>query len=229
MTIKINKQLILEAFNIKQGVSNILNFLKIDSNKLMNFIKNTDIKNKKIITESSTFAKPSKRIEGKVLPIDTCYTAAMKMIGREDILKSTESNLDVFLDKYIRAQDRKPLVKIDNKNITKLKRGHVLLLSFDQTTGPGFEIKMLNKFGKNGLESDDGWFRGNNGHMGIVVNTNPIMVLHNTYRLFDHGHTSGLGTRLELVVENMEKRIKRDIGENKTNYVLDINIINKIK
>jgi len=228
MIYKINKQIILE--------SSILDKLKsfwamINPIKLDKFIKNSkdlSSKDKKLIEESSS-KKPkkenigaaSKRIKGETTMMDSCYTSIMKLIGREDLLKSTQSSGSIFLNEYEKIT--KP-IKLTSSNAKQLKKGHIILFWYEPNPGKRNGFLFNNKFDENGLSNNGNWVESA-AHFGIVIDPKKYLILHNSvYHYENNGDIGGIGSHLALQIQP-----KKDIFKGNRGFVLDMKVIDKMK
>lgn len=218
MILKVNKELILESV-FSDTLDKIKGWLGIPVNKLDKFIKEY-FKNdsKKILNESQTF-KASKRIEGTVNMTDTCYTAVMKLIGKENLLKKTHYSGGKFLELY--AKIAKP-IPITKANVNKLKKGVVILDKYKPNDA--FSIKLNDHYDENGISNKNGWVKGI-AHFMIVIDPKKYLVLHSTSKLKQGRLSVGMGSNLELVIQEYKPLFKNLDG---TNYALDMNVINKM-
>jgi len=216
MKLKVNKQLILESVFQKA-----IDWVKgISTNKLDNFIKEYFSSNsKKILNEAQVF-KPSKRIEGTTNMNDSCYTAIMKLIGREDLLKSTLGSGGKFMERYEKIA--KP-IKLTKQNAHKLKKGNIILPRYEPETG--FKIKLNDHYDTNGVSNKNGWTKSV-AHFVIVIDPKKYLILHNSVKSKVGNIPGGIGQRLELLIEAKPKLFNDPAS---TSVVLDMNVIDKMK
>jgi len=196
---KINK-LIEES--IQKYVKKILHDISILPNKYLTIIKQKyNIKIKEEIQESISTAKV---IEGEISPLDTCYTAVMKLIGLSSKIKKYPIMAN-FIHAYIQKYSK--LLELDFKNIDDLKPGTIIFL--EAKTQSSYSVnRTYDSFGI-GQKKETSV-----GHLMIFIGKkdNNYLFLNNTL-IGDDRKNHVIGSGLELKINRWtSKNLKKISG-----------------
>ncbi len=171
------------------------------SNQIANFLKDIGVIPKKILDgikkqfrsgplEESQ--NPAPKIGGTTNAKDTCYTAVMKLINKNNLIKKYDT-LDEFIEAYRKKNNKK--VTLNQNNIKELKPGTILIHEYIEP-----DIATVNRsYGKFGISQQD---EKAAGHIEIYLGTDPNKnnkhVILGNESIYDDRYVTGSGLELTL-------------------------------
>jgi len=207
---------------------NKVNFIKpINTMKLDMFLKSKKFKDNgtsstKTLKNKVEKTKTAKNIQGHVNLSDTCFTAAMKLINQEKIIKKFDASSYKFLRWYLK-EFKEDLVFIETiDDLKSLKKGHVIVAYNEKTL---FDFHKMNDTfdGTKGIHNTGGEV-GYGGHFEIIIENNypkEIFCLHNSYKSNEPGIP---GTQLELMITNDINLFKKIVSQKSKAKMLLIDV-----
>jgi len=215
-------------------ITKVKNALGINPSKLAKYEKEAKkLKEKSKELNESTEVKNKKQHEQnlkKIKNIDSCYTAVMKLAGKDKIIDLTKGSLGLFIRKYYDYFGEP--IKITKQNVKYLKKGHIITVTtnlpndknYKKVTG---EYNIATKFDeKHGLMRT-GYrqpYISTEAHMMIVLDPKDKIILHNTTTF--SGKTNPSGSKLALQVEKITPVF--DDPEKLKIYLYDLKLIDKL-
>jgi len=191
-------------------------FNKENRSKIKDIFESTKVK------EDESFA-PSKRIEGRINMTDTCFTAVMRLIGKKNLLDKYDFSGSKFLDGY--AEIKAP-IRLTNKNISKVKKGTIIIFNYEPDPNKRNRFKMNNMYKKGHLYNNNK-FTASSAHFCIVIDPEEYLIMHNSTRgRVKNGEPIGMGSHLELIIQEFPEIFKEP--ESRVLHALDMNVINKM-
>ena len=167
---------------------------------------------------------PAPKISGKTNSRDTCYTAVMKLIGQERLIKKYDSSYD-FIQAY---HDKNPtILKLHDVKIKNVKPGTI----FFYPGGPEDSFSTVNRgYGKYGIEQQT---EGSSGHFEIYLGVDETkgnskyVTLGNQFADDDRAM---IGSHLELTLSYETEKEMNQKSNHETQYteILDYNTIKKM-
>ncbi len=200
-------------------ITNLLKSIGVLPKKILDKIK------KKYRTyhleESQT---PAPKIEGTTTLRDTCYTAMLKLIGNEKLIKKYET-LDDFIEAY--HKKNKKVVKLNDIKIENLKPGTILFYKFKDR----IDYSVKRGYGKFGVISEN---EAIVGHIDIFMGTdssknkNKKYVFLGNEFLEDDRIAAGSGLELNIYYSSANEMNKAASEYREYTEVLDYNTIIKM-
>jgi hypothetical protein len=224
-------------------ITKVKNALGINPSKLAKYekeAKKLKEKSKELneSTESTESAKSSNvkkakaisKIKGEINAIDSCFTAIMKLAGKDKIIDLTKGSLGLFIKKYYDYFGEP--IKITKQNVKYLKKGHIITVTtnlpndknYKKVTG---EYNIATKFDeKHGLMRT-GYrqpYISTEAHMMIILDPKDKIILHNGSTF--SGKANPPGSKLALQVEKITPVF--DDPEKLKIYLYDLKLIDKL-
>ncbi len=218
-------------YSIDQKISMLIE--ESISQRLKNLLQNIGVLPKKImdkiirkyrVKSLEEAQAPAPKIEGTINSRDTCYTAVMKLIDKENLISKYDSSYD-FIEGYHKKNTN--IIKLHDVKIENVKPGTILFYKY-----PYDGVSTVNRgYGKFGMKQNT---EVSSGHFEIYLGVDSAksnkadkyVTLGNQYT-HDDRTMVGSGLELTLDYQSAKEMNKKPSGENGLEYVeiLDYNTI----